>query len=149
MEFNIKGNDYRLAKLDLFTQFKVTRKLLPLLVRVMTDFASVREGFAGARSDEMNVNQLAPMLEKVLPPLADELSALSDEDTNAIIFPCLAVVARKNINAWVPVANEGVIAFDDIDLLTMLTLVARVVADSLGNILPAAATSQTAGQPQT
>lgn len=29
--------------------------------------------------------------------------------------------------------NSGQLMFDDIDLLTMLQLVARVVADSLGN----------------
>ena len=38
--------------------------------------------------------------------------------------------------------------FDDIDLLTMLQLVARVVADSLGNFLPVSPTSATADQPQ-
>ena len=33
--------------------------------------------------------------------------------------------------------------FDDIDLFTLLQLVARVVADSLGNFLPALPTSAT------
>nr|WP_274538284.1 hypothetical protein [Escherichia coli] len=40
------------------------------------------------------------------------------------------------------------LTFDDIDLLTMLQLVARVVADSLGNFLPVSPTSPTPGQLQ-
>jgi hypothetical protein len=37
--------------------------------------------------------------------------------------------------------------FDDIDLFTMLQLVARVVADSLGNFLKELPASETPGQP--
>lgn len=44
---------------------------------------------------------------------------------------------------WTPVFNSGQLMFDDIDLLTMLQLVARVVADSLGNFLPTPLTSTT------
>jgi hypothetical protein len=34
---------------------------------------------------------------------------------------------------WVKIFDQGALMFDDIDLFTMLQLVARVVADSLGN----------------
>ncbi|KOP00934.1 phage tail assembly chaperone, partial [Salmonella enterica] len=44
--------------------------------------------------------------------------------------------------------NSGQLVFDDIDLLTMLQLVARVVADSLGNFLPVNPTSATPDQTQ-
>lgn len=64
------------------------------------------------------------------------------------IHPCLAVVSRKHMDGWTPVFNSGHLMFDDIDLLTMLQLVARVVADSLGNFLPVSPTSATPGQPQ-
>lgn len=61
----------------------------------------------------------------------------------AVIHPCLAVVSRKHMDGWTPVFNSGQLMFDDIDLLTMLQLVARVVADSLGNFLPTPLTSTT------
>lgn len=38
MECNINGVEYRAAKLNVFDQLKVTRKLLPLLAGMMTDF---------------------------------------------------------------------------------------------------------------
>jgi hypothetical protein len=149
MEFEIKGVKYRVAKLSVFDQLKVTRKLLPVLAGLMADFGSIRTLLpADGNVDNAQFDVLAPVLEKVLPRIAEELSGLSDEDTNAIIHPCLAVVSRYHMNSWVPVFNQGTLAFDDIDLFTMLQLVARVVADSLGNFLPALPTSETATLPQ-
>lgn len=69
----------------------------------------------------------------ILPKIANAVSDLSDGDVDAILFPCLSVVSREHMKGWVPVCQHGEMAFDDIDLLTMLQLVARVVADSLGN----------------
>jgi hypothetical protein len=43
----------------------------------------------------------------------------------------------------VKVFDQGVLMFDDIDLFTMLQLVARVVADSLGNFLKELPASET------
>ncbi|WP_409197191.1 phage tail assembly chaperone, partial [Escherichia coli] len=42
MEFEIKGVKYRAAKLSVFDQLKVTRKLLPVLAGMMSDFGSIR-----------------------------------------------------------------------------------------------------------
>lgn len=69
----------------------------------------------------------------MLPRIAEELSSLTEDDTSAIIHPCLAVVSRRHMDGWVPVFTQGELMFDDIDPLVMLQLVARVVADSLGN----------------
>ncbi|CWY81015.1 bacteriophage protein [Salmonella enterica subsp. enterica serovar Typhi] len=87
------------------------------------------------------------MFETLLPRIAEELSSLTEEDTNAIIHPCLAVVSRKHMGGWAPVFNSGQLMFDDIDLLTMLQLVARVVADSLGNFLQGLPTNGTPTPP--
>ncbi|EKL0158353.1 hypothetical protein PP698_005959, partial [Escherichia coli] len=87
--------------------------------------------------------QLKPVFETMLPRIAEELSSLTEDDTDAIIHPCLAVVSRRHMDGWVPVFTRGELMFDDIDLLVMLHLVARVVADSLGNFLPTPLTSTT------
>lgn len=149
MEFEIKGEKYRVAKLDVFQQLKVSRKLLPILAGLMADIGSIKTLLpAGGKIENEQFDALAPLLEKVLPRIAEELSALSDEDTDAIIHPCLAKVSRQHLKSWVPVFNQGSLAFDDIDMFVMLQLVARVVADSLGNFLPATPTSETTDQPQ-
>ncbi|EGT4310401.1 phage tail assembly chaperone [Cronobacter sakazakii] len=136
MEFEIKGVQYRTAKLSVFDQLKVSRKLLPVLAGMMADFQSIKAATQGG--------DVYKAMETSLPKIADSLADMTEEDTNAIIFPCLSVVSRKNGNAWVPVMNQGELMFDDIDLLSMLQMVGRVVGDSLGNFLPAAPGSETA-----
>ncbi|MCP0398443.1 hypothetical protein KU575_22060, partial [Salmonella enterica subsp. enterica serovar Give] len=103
---------------------------------------------ADGKIDTVKFDQLKPVFETLLPRIAEELSSLTEEDTNAIIHPCLSVVSRKHMDGWTPVFSSGQLMFDDIDLLTMLQLVARVVADSLGNFLPVSPTSATPGHPQ-
>nr|WP_318381254.1 hypothetical protein [uncultured Enterobacter sp.] len=128
MEFSLQGNDYRAGKLSVFEQLNVSRKLLPVLAGLVKD---LREHPAGTA------------METLLPNIASAVSALHDDDVNAILLPCLSVVSRKHMKSWVPVCVEGDMRFDDIDLLVMLQLVARVVADSLGNFLPDVPTRET------
>lgn len=144
MEFEIKGVNYRASKLSVFDQLKVSRKLLPVLAGLLSEFGSLKEMMpkkaftTGGEASELDMKALAPIFEKVLPKIAEKMAGLSEEDTNAIIFPCLSVVARQNGKVWAPVMVQGALMFDDIDLMSMLQIVGRVVGDSLGNFLPAA-----------
>lgn len=128
MEFTIKEIPFRVAKLDVFQQLKVSRKLLPLLAGMLSDINTVKS--AAAEGDYFQV------LEKALPAIAQSLAEMSEEDTNAILHPCLAVVSRQQAKGWVPIFSQGVLMFDDLDLITLLRLVLRVVEDSLGGFLP-------------
>lgn len=130
MEFEIKGVNYRTSKLSVFDQLKVSRKLLPVLAGMLGDFQGIK---AAAQGGDVN-----KAIESALPKIADSLAEMSEEDTNAIIFPCLSVVARQNGKVWAPVMSQNELMFDDIDLMSMLQIVGRVVGDSLGNFLPAA-----------
>ena len=127
MEFEIKGQQYRTAKLSVFDQLKVSRKLLPVLAGMMSDFNGIKAAAQGG--------DIYQALEKALPKLADSLAGMSEEDTNAIIHPCLAVVSRQHGKGWTPVFSQGDLMFDDVDLVGMLQMVGRVVGDSLGNFL--------------
>lgn len=147
MECIINGVNYRANKLGVFDQLKVSRKLLPILAGLMSDFSSIKALLpASAQLDSGSLDKLEPVFNTLLPRIADEVSKLSEEDTNAIIHPCLAVVVRQNGKTWAPVFRSGELMFDDIDLFSMLQLVARVVADSLGNFLPEPPTSETPPQ---
>lgn len=138
MEFEIKGVQYRTAKLSVFDQLKVSRKLLPVLAGMLADFQSIKAAAEGG--------DVYKAMEAALPKIADSLAGMSEEDTNAIIFPCLSVVSRQNGKGWSPVMAQGTLMFDDIDLMSMLQMVGRVVGDSLGNFLPALPASETAPQ---
>lgn len=139
MEFEIKGVQYRTAKLSVFDQLKVSRKLLPVLAGVLADFQGIKAAAEGG--------DVYKAMETALPKIADSLADMSEEDTNAIIFPCLSVVSRQNGKSWAPVMSQGELMFDDIDLMSMLQMVGRVVGDSLGNFLPALPASETAPPP--
>ena len=137
MECTIKGVNYRANKLGVFEQLKVSRKLLPILAGLMADFSTIKTMLPTTTTlDSGNLDKLEPVFNTLLPRIADELSKLTEDDTNAIIHPCLAMVVRENGKKWTPVFRSGELMFDDIDLFSMLQLVARVVADSLGNFLP-------------
>lgn len=127
MEFEIKGHQYRTAKLNVFDQLKVSRKLLPVLAGMMSDFNGIKTAAQGG--------DIYQALEKSIPKIADSLAGMSEGDTNAIIHPCLSVVSRQHGKSWTPVFSQGELMFDDVDLFGMLQIVGRVVGDSLGNFL--------------
>ncbi|ERM12573.1 hypothetical protein L585_20165 [Pantoea ananatis BRT175] len=148
MEFQIKGIDYRTSKLNVFEQLKVSRKLLPVLAGLLAEYGSIRDMIPKKGGTDADPESYGAILEKVLPKVADQLAALSEEDTNAIIFPCLSAVSRRqDKNSWVPVVRQNELMFDDIDLLSMLQMVGRVVGDSLGNFLPALPDKETPPPP--
>lgn len=138
MEFEIKGVNYRTSKLSVFDQLKVSRKLLPVLAGLLGDFQALKSATQGG--------DVYKALETALPKIAESLADMSEEDTNAIILPCLSVVARQNGKVWTLVMSQNELMFDDIDLMSMLQIVGRVVGDSLGNFLPAAPDKEIASQ---
>lgn len=141
MEFDINGQRYSAAKLGVFEQFKVARKLLPVLAGMFAGWSS--EGALPSNGREPEGAVLSPAMLEMLPNIAQALSDLSDEDCNAVLYPCLTVVSRQNGTLWTPIFNSGSLMFTDIDMLTMLQIVARVIGDSLGNFLPARPTKET------
>ncbi|QUG75970.1 hypothetical protein GKQ23_13620 [Erwinia sp. E602] len=132
MEFEINGVEYRAAKLTVFDQLKVSRKLLPVLAGVVGDLQQLRDAAAGGEAVITN------SVDSLLPKIAQVAADMTDEDVNAILHPCLAVVSRRHEKGWVPVFRSGQLMFDDIDLMALLQIAGRVVGDSLGNFLPAA-----------
>ncbi|EBM0567314.1 hypothetical protein NXJ56_001013 [Salmonella enterica] len=133
MEFSVNGANYRCSKLSVFDQLKVSRKLLPVLAGLTSELQSLRESAAPGQA-----------LETLLPKIAQSLAGMSDDDCNAILYPCLSVVSRQHQKGWTPVFSQGQMMFDDINLVSMLQIVSKVVGDSLGNFfqeLPADVTS--------
>lgn len=137
MEFEIKGIAYRTSKLSVFDQLKVSRKLLPLLAGIMPDIQSIKSAVTPKADGGADSAAVFGVIEKALPKIAEKLADMSEEDTNAIIFPCLSAVSRNHGKGWVAVMQSGELMFDDIGLMSMLQMVGRVVGDSLGNFLPA------------
>jgi hypothetical protein len=128
MEFELKGQQYRAAKLNVFEQLKVSRKLLPVLSGLLGEMRVIKQ----LKDGEITIDEA---IKTALPTIAQKVSDMKEEDSNAIIHPCLAVVMRKQGSSYVSIFGNGQLMFDDIDLMDMLQIVARVVGDSLGNFL--------------
>lgn len=128
MEFEIKGQKYRVNKLNVFDQLKVSRKLLPILSGLVSEIRVITQ----LKTGQITIENA---LKTALPVMAQTLSDMSEDDSNAILHPCLSVVSRRQGDRYSPIFSNGQLMFDDIDLISMLQIAARVVGDSLGNFL--------------
>lgn len=155
IEFDIGGVTYRTAKLDAFAQLHVSRKIAPVLPKLLPAifkvagsgqkgvFAALSKGDS-ATVDAEAINDLAAALE----PVAEALAAMPDQDAEYVYAACLSVVQRRQGDTWAPVWNRQheTCMFDEIDLGVMTQLVARVTMDSLGGFIKGLL-AKTAGSP--
>jgi len=131
IEFDINGQAYRAAKLDTFKQLHVSRKIGPVVPKLLPAFLKIAESAkAGAAKDDLNG------LAAAVDPLVQALAAMTDEDFDYVVHACLAVVQRQQQGNWASVWTPGGgLMFDDIDLGATVQLVAKVVWHSLGPFL--------------
>lgn len=140
MEFDINNQSYRSNRLDAFAQLHVSRKLAPILPKLMP----VLSKLSSAKALTDNLEQMA----ELMTPLAEAFAIMPKDDVDMIITSCMSVVHRKQNTAWSPVMRNGVVMFDDIDLSTMLPMVVNVIRDSLGNFISGLLSSQNMNSPE-
>jgi len=159
IEFEIGGQSYRAAKLETFAQLHLSRKLGPVLTKMLPAFFKVAQSgqrgvFAKlsksmegdvASIDQTAIEELAAAIE----PVAAILGGMSDQDAEYVYSTCLSVVMRNHVGNWTPVWNkqQSTCMFDDIDLGTMTQMVARVTMDSLGAFISGLLAKLQAGNP--
>jgi len=152
MEFELKGNQYRTAKLSVFDQLKVSRKLLPVVAGLLKELKPGEKLITEEKPDSENDEApklVLPPFGEMLPKIAQSMADLSDEDLNAILFPCLAVASRQHGANWTPVFDRvnKIINFDDLDMMDILQIVGKVVGDSLGNFFQGRPDNKTSAPP--
>lgn len=121
----INGQTYRINKLNALAQFHITRRLSPLLATVGTSLAGLQLGLKAGALDFV----------AILDPMTEILAKMPEDDANYIIFTCLDKVARQVGERYAPVATNGQLMFEDIEMPFMLQLVFEVIKDSLGNFI--------------
>jgi hypothetical protein len=131
IEFEIGGQKYRAAKLDTFKQLHVSRKVGPVLPKLLPVFVQfTKSAKDGAPADDLTAVAAA------VEPLTQALADMPDVDFEYVVNTCLAVVQRNQMNNWAPVYSAGGgLMFDDIDLGATVQLVAKVIWYSLGPFL--------------
>lgn len=139
MEFEIAGQSYRAGKLNAFQQLHLSRKIAPLLPKVLPALTKMGSG----------QNDLAALGE-ALEPVAAALAGMPDADCEYVFGACLGAVLRKQQNnSWAAVWNQDkkALMFDDIDLSVMTQIVVKIVQDSLGPFMQGLLAKAQAGSP--
>lgn len=138
-EFELKGETYRVDKLDARTQFHLTRKLAPVIPALIPLFTMVAK--KGEIEKALNGGDSSE-LAKAAEPLANALAGMSDEHADYVIDVCMQAVARKQGDRWMRVWSSGGSMFDDMELDTILPLCVRVLRENLGGFIAGLGTKQ-------
>ncbi|AMM17509.1 hypothetical protein AX768_25250 [Burkholderia sp. PAMC 28687] len=139
IEFEIGGIEYRSGKLDTFKQLHVSRKIGPLVPKLLPAFASI----AAKKEGKNDIALIAGALQ----PVADVMAEMSEADVEYIFSNCLAVVQRKQGKDWARVWNNGALMFDDIEMPMMIQITMKVIWDNLGAFIQGLLAKQAAGSP--
>jgi hypothetical protein len=127
IEFEIGGQRYRAEKLDAFKQLHVSRKIAPIIPKLLPMF----QKFAGSKDAlKDDLDGLAEAFE----PLAQALAEMPDADCEHVFAACLGVVSRNQQGNWATIWSQSAksLMFDDIDLGQMTQIAVKVIWDSLG-----------------
>lgn len=115
-EVEIRGQRYRIGKLNAFKQMLIVKRLATVLGPL--------QAIAG------NFDQERP--EMALDALGEAIGALPDESATFISQTCLSACKRKESGGgWAPVFSDGQLMYEDTDLLTMLALTGHCLAVNL------------------
>ena len=146
LEFELNGHSYRAGKLSAFQQLHLSRKIAPILPRLLPAFALL----AGRGEEEAPLLNL-PDLANAVGPLAQALAEMSDADCEYVFGVSLSVVSRLQGQAWASVWNGPSKSpmFDDIDLSAMTQIVVKVIADNLGPFMQGLVAKVQASSPVT
>ena len=142
-EFRIGEDNYRAEKLSPLKQLKIAKRLLGALGKLATPAIVPVIRQAMAESDGNGFRLSADDVVAVLPVIIEAVSTLSDNDAEVIILTAMSAVSRhdQRSDGWMPLTaphnGNPVLAFQDIDLSTMMQITYRVIAENLGSFFPA------------
>lgn len=141
IEFEIGGQRYRAEKLDAFKQLHVSRKIAPIIPKLLPMF----QKFAG---DTDPLKDDLDGLAEAFEPLAQALAEMPDADCEYVFAACLGVVSRHQQGNWAPIWSQGAksLMFDGIDLGQMTQIAVKVIWDSLGGFISGLLANKPVGQ---
>ncbi|EOQ63902.1 hypothetical protein F935_01532 [Acinetobacter calcoaceticus ANC 3811] len=153
----INGIEYTIGRLNAVDQFHVSRKIAPIVPKLMPIIAEVAKGdlskvIASIEANEEKAEiasesvgndedtkepEVIPDLEDLTPladafsPLMEVFASMPEEDVNFIIYKCLGVVKRGGA----VVCRNNTIMFDNLDMTELLPLVIATIRLNLGNFI--------------
>lgn len=156
IQFQIDDKNYRLEKLDTFSQLHLARKVAPLLPKLLP-VLPVALSVGIQIKDAVEKKQDVPIssmesISYILEPAIDAMATMSKEDVEYVVGLCLTVAKRQSGDVWMAAWHNGQLMLGDMDMVTMVKIVWKVIEMNLANYFPtsllqspAAAANQQAG----
>lgn len=148
-QIKIGQHDYTVGRLNALDQLHVSRKIAPIVPKIMPiltelakgDLAKLFDKIESSNKDQDAAELLQQLdesdldgldgLSDALSPLMGVFSEMNEDDVNYLIHKCLSVVRRGGSL----VSRNGAIMFDDMDLNQILPLVIASIRLNLGNFI--------------
>lgn len=128
-DFQIGAQEFKLSKIDPFKQFHIVRRLGPILGDIIPVAQSIKNAVSGEQSEDQKFETIA----KLVQPILNGLSKLSDEDSNRVLLGLLSSVEMKQSPAgnWARVARDESLMIETLDLPVLLQAAGRAFAYNL------------------
>ena len=134
---SLNGQEYLIGRLDLFQALNLSRLCSPILPILFSHvFANVARQIAQSKdSDKASIDEkldeIASLI-AVCEPVFDRLAAMPEADFKTIVFTGLSAVSRsQDGKTWAPMVNDNALMFDDIELASLIQIIAHVLVREL------------------
>jgi hypothetical protein len=139
LEFTVNGRALKAEKMNAMKQFKLSRKLAPLLLALAPLFLKMSDLFKEAAGKKgLSTAELVSLME-LGGPFSEELAKMEDEAADEVWNLTLgSVKVETSPNTWMPLWNVGassasMIEFNDVSIL--LPIILQVVQFNLSDFI--------------
>lgn len=134
-EFTIGSDRFQLYKIDAFKQFHIVRRLGPIL----KDIIPIAKQAKNVNLEGMSEDQKLDHFSKLIGPIMEGISKLSDADANLVLLGlCGSVqIHQSKFNNWAWVATGDTLSFT-LSLPVLLQIAARAFAFNLADFFATA-----------
>jgi hypothetical protein len=139
--FKINDEEFQLTKLSAMKQFHVARKVAPILADLLPAMAGIQKINDKKPESQLTESEKLEEFARVLGPVVEGLSKLSDKDSEYVLNSLLssAEVKQKQFGSWAKVATEHGLQIQNLDLPILLQVAGRAFVFNLAgffNVLP-------------
>lgn len=133
-EFVVGGREFKLCKIDAFKQFHVVRRIGPIL----SDLVPALKDAKKLQDKTLTEDEKLDAIGKLVSPIMEGLSKLSDADAEMVMFNLLqAVEMKQSAGNWIRVSTGSMLMVQDLELPAMLQLAGRAFVFNLSGFFSA------------
>lgn len=131
-DFEIGTRKFKLNKMDAFKQFHIVRRIAPILADMLPAVSDAQK-LMKQKEGESESEKLEG-LSKIIGPIMNGLSKLSDEDSNRVLFGLLSSVEiQQSTGNWAKVATDSMLMMQDLELPILLQIAGKAFMYNLSD----------------